>query len=128
MGGELVFEAKFAQEERGYLIKPPKCAEGDVWPFDAIDGTEHGGRGSKINFAPRLINGADTWLQNARGREMCKRPYIYFEATRDIAKGEEILTSYGDDYGYDFMAFESVRAHFCKVTGTDCSAGFDWKP
>lgn len=128
MGGALVFEATVPHDKRGYLIKPPKCAEGDVWPFDAIDGRGTGGLGTKINFAPRVINGVETGLQNVRGREMCRRPYIFFEATRDIPGGAELLTSYGESYDYDFMAFEAVRAHFCRLVAADCDAGFDWKP
>lgn len=128
MGGQPVFEATLPAQQRGYLFKPPACAKADVWPFDALDGVKFGGRGSKINFAPRLINGVATQLQNARGKEMCRRPYVYFEATTDIAKGTEVLTSYGDDYDYDFMSFAPVREHFCKVTGVDCSQRFDWKP
>ncbi len=128
MGGEPVFEATLPAKDRGYLFKPPACAMSDVWPYDALDGRNFGGRGSKINFAPRLINGVETGFQNARGKEMCRRPYIYFEATRDIPKGTEVLTSYGEDYDYDFMAFATVREHFCAAAKVDCSGAFEWKP
>lgn len=128
LGGELVFEARIPRADRGYIFAAPACAKADLWPFDALDARRVGGRGSKINFAPRQLNGADTGFQNARGREMCQRPYIYFEATRDIAEGEEILTSYGPDYDYAFMDFPDVRAHFCKEAGADCSERYGWKP
>ena len=128
MGGRLVFEARVPRAKRGYLFAAPSCARRDLWPFDALDGTVHGGRASKINFAPRRINGRETGFQNARGRTMCRRPYIYFAAERDIARDEEILTSYGPIYDYDFMAFPAVRDHFCRLADLDCSTRFEWEP
>ncbi len=128
MGGRLVFQDRFPREQRGYLFDVPPCARWDLWPYDALDGTVHGGRASKINFAPRVINGRETGLQNARGWTMCRRPYVYFAAERDIGPDEEILTSYGPLYDYDFMAFPAVRDHFCKIIGQDCSARFEWEP
>jgi hypothetical protein len=128
MGGELVFEARFPPEQRGYLFKPPACARGDVWPYDALDGRRRGGRASKVNFAPRTLNGAPTGFQNVIGTELCRRPYVQFTALRDIAPGEELLASYGPDYGYDFMAFPAVREHFCARLALDCTKRFDWEP
>lgn len=128
MGGRLVFHDRFPREKRGYLFDVPPCARRDLWPYDALDGSVHGGRASKINFAPRVINGKETGFQNARGWTMCRRPYVYFAAERDIEAGEEILTSYGPIYDYDFMTFPEVRDHFCKIASLDCSIRFDWEP
>ncbi len=128
MGGRLVRARDVVPPHRGYLFGVPACAASDVWPFDAMDGTQHGGLASKINFAPRTINGRATGLQNARGRTMCRRPYVYFEALRDLEPGEEIFASYGRDYDYDFMQFPEVQAHFCQVTGIDCGQGFTFEP
>lgn len=128
MGGELVFEDKIPRERRGYLFAAPSCALRDLWPYTALDGRRVGGRASRINFAPSRINGIPTNLQNARGRYMCQRPYVYFEAVRDISKDEEILTSYGAIYDYDFMSLPQVQVYFCQVSGIDCSTGFQWEP
>ncbi len=128
MGGELVFDDRIPPQERGYLFAVPACGLKDIWPYTALDGRRAGGRASKINFAPSRINGVAVNLQNARGRYMCRRPYVYFEATRDIARDEEILASYGAIYDYGFMFLPSVRDHFCRVTGIDCHSGFTWEP
>lgn len=128
MGGKLVFHARFPQAERGYLFAAPPCAKWDLWPYDALDGRVHGGHASKINFAPRTLNGRETGFQNARGYTMCRRPYVAFHATRDLAPGEEILTSYGPMYDYDFMDFPAVRDHFCRLLGEDCSTRYTWEP
>jgi hypothetical protein len=126
MGGQLVVE-RFTKE-RGYLFRVPECGRADVWPYDSIDGTVFGGHGSKVNFAPSRINGVETHFQNARGVYVCERPYWVFKATEHIAKGSEILASYGKDYTYDFMEYESVRKHFCDVAKVDCSQGFQFDP
>lgn len=128
LGGQPVFEEGFAKADRGYLFAPPPCATLDVWPFDALDARVVGGRASKINFAPRTLNGLQTQLQNAEGKVVCRRPYVVFEATRNIPRGAEILTSYGADYDYGFMAFPEVQAHFCLVAKIDCAHGFAWEP
>jgi SET domain-containing protein len=128
MGGQLVFYQQIPPDQRGYLFRAPLCAHSDLWPFDAIDGRVHGGRASKINFAPRLINDRETHLQNARGWAMCRRPYVLFTAERDIAVGEEILASYGPHYNYDFMKIPAVQDYFCRQTGIDCSAEFRFEP
>jgi hypothetical protein len=128
MGGELVFESRYPAPQRGYLFKPPACARSDVWPFDALDGRERGGHAAKVNFAPKRINGVDTHFQNVIGREMCRRPYIRYEALRDIGQGEELLADYGPDYDYDFMVLKPVQQHFCARLGIDCSERFEWTP
>jgi len=128
MGGRLVVESRIPRARRGYLFAAPACARRDLWPYDALDGTVHGGRASKINFAPRTINGKETGFQNAKGWTLCRRPYVYFAAEREIAKDEEILTTYGPIYDYDFMAFPAVRDHFCRLAGADCTTRFDWEP
>ncbi len=128
MGSRLVYESRFKPADRGYLFKPPACARADVWPYDTLDGRELGGPASKVNFAPRLINGVETHFQNAVGRETCKRPYVEYHATRVIEPGDEILASYGPDYDYDFMAFPAVRDHFCQELDIDCTEHFVWEP
>lgn len=128
MGGELVFEDKISRERRGYLFAAPSCALRDIWPYTALDGRRAGGHASRINFAPSRINGVPTNLQNARGLYMCRRPYVYFEAVRDIARDEEILASYGAIYDYEFMSQPQVQAYFCRITGIDCRQGFSWEP
>ncbi len=128
MGGRLIFYADTRLGQRGYLFAPPPCARFDVWPFDAVDGTTNGGRAWKVNFAPRRINGVDTQFLNTRGRYVCERPYVVYETTRAVARGEEFLVSYGPDYAYDFMELPEVRDHFCGRLGLDCSTRFEWAP
>jgi hypothetical protein len=128
MGGRLVFHGRVPREKRGYLFAAPSCARWDLWPYDALDGTVHGGRASRINFAPGTINGRETGFQNARGTTMCRRPYVAFRALREIPRDEEILTSYGQIYDYGFMEYPAVQDHFCKKAGVDCTARFDWEP
>jgi hypothetical protein len=127
MGGRLVFR-HLVKGERGYLFMAPPCARTDLWPFDALDGKDVGGRASKANFAPRRINGVATHFQNARGKYTCDRPYVVLEALVDIPRGAEILVSYGPDYDYDFMDVGPVRDHFCARAGVDCSSRFEWEP
>jgi hypothetical protein len=126
MGGQLVVE-RFTKD-RGYIFRVPDCGKADLWPYDAIDGTVYGGHGSKVNFAPSRINGVETHLQNARGVFVCERPYWVFKANQHIAKGTEIYASYGKEYTYDFMEYESVRKYFCDVTKIDCTQGFQFDP
>jgi hypothetical protein len=126
MGGQLVLERRV--KHRGYLFTIPACGAKDLWPYDALDGTTSGGHASKANFAPRRINGVDTNFQNAQGLFVCHRPYVAFQATRDIPKGTEIFIGYGAEYDYDFMQFDSVKAYFCEQAHVDCSAAFTWEP
>ncbi|MCA3014088.1 MAG: hypothetical protein INH41_17035 [Myxococcaceae bacterium] len=128
MGGRLVFYRDYPPRQRGYLVTPPPCARADLWPYDAVDGAQSGGRAWKVNFAPSRINGVDTHFQNARGLSTCERPYVSFETTRAVAKGEEFLVGYGPNYEYDFMALPQVRDHFCGRLGLDCTQRFDWAP
>lgn len=128
MGGRLVHYAETKKGERGYLFTPPPCARADVWPFDAVDGTVNGGRAWKVNFAPSRVNGVETNFQNTRGRYTCERPYVVYETTRAVRRGEEFLVSYGSEYEYDFMAFPAVRDHFCTRLGLDCSQRYEWAP
>ncbi len=126
MGGLLVLQRQV--KHRGYLFAVPACGASDLWPYDALDGTVYGGHASKTNFAPRRINGVETTFQNAQGLFACHRPYVVFQATRDIPKGSEIFISYGVEYDYDFMQFDAVKTYFCETAHVDCSAKFDWEP
>ncbi len=128
MGGRLVFERSVPRGKRGFLYAVPECAEEDIWPWDAVDGSRGGGPGSMINFAPSRINGIPTGFQNVRGVLTCDPPYVVFEAIRDIPAGTELWTSYGPVYGYDFMDVPAVRDFFCDLAGLDCSSRFDWEP
>ncbi|MDX2009262.1 MAG: hypothetical protein SFW67_03680 [Myxococcaceae bacterium] len=128
MGGRLVFYRDSAPGQRGYLFTPPPCARLDVWPFDAVNGEVNGGRAWKVNFAPSRINGVATNFQNTRGRFICERPYVVYETTRAVPKGEEFLVSYGPHYEYDFMERPEVRDHFCGRLGLDCTSRYTWEP
>jgi hypothetical protein len=128
MGGRLVFYRDSAPGRRGYLFTPPPCAKRDVWPFDAVDGEVNGGRAWKVNFAPSRINGVATNFQNTQGRFICERPYVVYETTRRVPKGEEFLVGYGPNYEYDFMARPEVRDHFCGRLDLDCTQQFVWEP
>lgn len=128
LGGEAVFARAYPKDDTGYLVAPNPCAHDDLWPFDTLDARRVGGRGAKINFGPRVLNGVETTFQNAQFLEICRRPYVHSVASRAIKQGAEILTSYGETYDYHFMSFPSVRDHFCRAAGQDCSSRYEWEP
>jgi membrane-associated protease RseP (regulator of RpoE activity) len=128
LGGRLV-ETADPVYAFAYLAALKDCALSKAQPYKYLDSRELGGHVSRINFAPRAINGVATGLQNAQIDQLCQHPYIVFIALRDIEPGEEILTSYGDSYDYDpFMNDAVVQTYFCQEAEIDCSHGFSYDP
>lgn len=126
LGGQLLEEPDFANPS-AYLAGLPDCAFDQMPPYRYLDSKDHGGHVSRANFAPRLINGHETNLQNARIERVCRSPYVLFVATKDIPPGQEIWVSYGPDYYYDgFMSLPEVQEFFCRVTGIDCRHSFEF--
>jgi hypothetical protein len=72
-----------------------ECAWGKSYPYRYLDSKHFGAHVSRINFAPKKIDGIETNFQNAALIQLCEYPFIVFRATRDIAPGEEIWASYG---------------------------------
>jgi SET domain-containing protein len=126
LGGRLA--ASGEPFDHHYSAQLPPCAASAEAPFAYLDARFGGGNGAMINFAPLSVNGVDLGLRNADLVAFCRRPYIGFVASRDIPAGEEIFTSYGSDYEYDFMAFPAVKAFFCARAGVDCSERYEWRP
>lgn len=115
--------------DTAYLVELPACAVVEGRRYGWMDGRGSPAHMARVNFAPRRINGVPTGLPNARIGGVCRRPYIVFVATRDIAPGEEILVSYGPYYGYEaFMGDPRVQKHFCARARIDCSKGFAYDP
>lgn len=106
-----------------YLFLLPECADEPIYAGIAGD-LEH--PISKVNFAPSTVNGHPTHLQNVDFIEQCDEPYEKLFTTRFVHAGEELYTDYGPDYPYDFMAFETVQAHFLEVAGAPAQAEFTW--
>lgn len=127
-GGRLLLE-KQVPKDTAYLVRLPECARLDGQRYYWLDGKAASAHVTRVNFAPRTVNGVETRLQNAQISAVCRRPFIVFVASRDIAPGEEILTSYGGSYDYDpFMKRKAVQRHFCDRLKIDCSRGFTFKP
>jgi len=123
LGGQLITELNSSQ----YVAWLPECGQVRMRPYKFIDSKEHGGHVSRINFAPRVINGTPTNFQNSMLQRVCYSPWIVFVALRDIEPGEEIWTSYGPDYNYEtFMGAPEIKAFFCGKLGIDCSAKFKY--
>jgi SET domain-containing protein len=126
LGGQLLEEPDLANPS-AYLAGLPDCAFDQMPPYRYLDSKDYGGNVSRANFAPRLINGRETNLQNARIERVCRSPYVLFVATKDISPGQEIWLSYGPDYYYDgFMSLTEVQEFFCRLTGIDCRQGFEF--
>jgi len=53
-------------------------------PYVYLDAKDNGANVSRINFAPKKINGVDTNFQNSAIRRLCQPPYFEFYALRDI--------------------------------------------
>lgn len=124
LGGRLVSDDDESQGNH-YIASIPECAWEKTHPYKYIDSKEHGGHVSRINFAPREINGTETDLQNAAIKQICEYPYFIYVAVRDIEPGEEIWSSYGPDYEYDnFMNIPEVRDFFCDLVKLDCRVRF----
>lgn len=125
LGGKLVTDS---YADNGYLAAIPECAWKRTRPFKRMDAEVNGGNVSRINFAPSKINGQETNFQNAEIDQICKPPYVIFQATRDIEPGEEIYAGYGPDYDYEkFMKYPAVRDYFCGLRRIDCSKSFKYE-
>lgn len=126
LGGRLLAEPD-PKNGSEYLAGLPECALARVKPYIYIDSKFLGGHVSRINFAPRLINGKETGFQNSRIERVCESPYVIWTATQDIEPGTEIWSSYGPDYNYDrFMDIPEVRDFFCGRAGIDCRDKFEY--
>jgi SET domain-containing protein len=115
-------------KDSSYVVLLEPCAQETLAPYRYVDGSEHGGQVTRINFAPSVINGVDTGFQNAAIDTICEPPYVVFRAIADIPAGAEIFSSYGQKYHYDFMAFPQVQGWFCQAAKVDCSQGFTFEP
>jgi SET domain-containing protein len=111
-----------------YMASIPRCAWEETQPYRYLDSKHFGAHVSRINFAPKAINGVETRFQNSALVQLCEYPYVIFRALRDIAPGEEIWTSYGPNYDYSFMASAEVRDFFCGLVKMDCSEGYAFEP
>ena len=127
LGGQLLEELD-VENPSAYVAGLPDCAFEKVPPFKYIDSKDHGGNVSRINFAPRTINGRETRFQNAKIERVCHSPFVLFVAIRDIAPGTEIWSSYGPDYNYErFMHAAEVRDFFCGLMGMDCRQSYEFE-
>ena len=111
-----------------YMAAIPECAWEETQPYRYLDSKHFGAHVSRINFAPKTINGIDTKFQNSVLVQLCNYPYIVFKAVKDIEPGEEIWSSYGPHYDYSFMAVREVRDFFCGLLKTDCEDGYTFEP
>ena len=112
-----------------YLASIPECAWEETKPYKYLDSKYFGAHVSRINFAPKTINGVETGFQNAALRQLCNYPYVIFVALRDIEPGKEIWASYGPYYHYDqFMYEPAVREFFCQQAKIDCRENYSFEP
>ena len=112
-----------------YLASIPECAWEETKPYKYLDAKHFGAHVSRINFAPKTINGIEAGLQNAALRQLCNYPYVIFVALRDIEVGTEIWSSYGPYYPYDqFMYEPAVREFFCNQAKIDCREEYSFEP
>ena len=126
LGGQLVSDDNYP-EDSFYIAAIPECAWEKTHPYKYIDSKEHGANVSRINFAPREINGVKTGFQNAAIRQLCEAPYFIFVAVKDIETGAEIWSSYGDDYDYEsFMKLPEIRDFFCGLSKINCLEEFTY--
>jgi hypothetical protein len=126
LGGRFVSDYDYPKGNH-YIASIPECAWEKTHPYKQIDSKDYGGNVSRINFAPREINGIETNLQNAAIKQLCEDPYFIFVALKDIEAGAEIWSSYGPYYDYDkFMLVPEVRDFFCGLIKLDCSDEFDY--
>jgi len=125
LGGRLLAEFPQGNPYVGALIE---CAQKEAQPYRFIDSKDHGANVSRINFAPRKINGIETHFQNAGIKRLCKTPYFEFVALQEIAAGAEIWSSYGEKYDYErFMRIPEVRDFFCGLLKTDCRKKYTYE-
>ena len=112
-----------------YLASIPECAWEETKPYKYLDSKYFGAHVSRINFAPKTINGVETGFQNAALRQLCNYPYVIFVALRDLEPGKEIWASYGPYYHYDqFMYEPAVREFFCQQAKIDCRERYSFEP
>lgn len=112
-----------------YVASIPECAWEETKPYKYLDSKHFGAHVSRINFAPKTINGIDTGFQNSALRQMCNYPYVIFVALRDIAPGEELWSSYGPHYHYDAFMYEpAVKEFFCARAKIDCRENYSFEP
>jgi hypothetical protein len=125
-GGRLVSDADCPTDE-SYVVILDDCAVGKIKPYLYVDGKGSDSHVTRANFAPSSINGAETHFQNASIDTLCDYPFVRYVATRDIEVGEEIWTSYGEEYDYDrFMQDREVQRFFCARSKVDCSTAFKY--
>jgi hypothetical protein len=128
LGGQLIPEEEYPAGNY-YLASIPECAWEETQPYKYLDARHFGANVSRINFAPKTINGTDTNFQNAAIHQLCNYPYVIFVALRDIKAGEEIWASYGPYYSYDkFMYLPEVRDYFCGLLKIDCREEYSFEP
>lgn len=121
LGGRLLTEEEYPTGNHHYVASIAECAWKESQPYKYLDSKDHGAHVSRINFAPSEINGIETHFQNAKTKQLCKRPYFVFVAVRDIEPGQEIWSTYGPNYEYDrFMKAPQVRDFFCGRLKIDC--------
>jgi hypothetical protein len=109
--------------EAAYLFEIPICAETQ---HDSIAGNPNH-YVSKANYAPSMINGTSTGLQNVGFETFCGEPYVRLFATRDIRAGEELYADYGEVYDYGFMESPEVRRFFVEAAGVEARTEFDFE-
>ncbi|HET9917884.1 MAG TPA: SET domain-containing protein [Candidatus Binatia bacterium] len=127
LGGRLL-PADNYPEGNHYIAALLECAHKQAHPYVYLDAKDNGANVSRINFAPKKINGVDTNFQNAAIRRLCQPPYFEFYALRDIRAGEEIWSSYGPNYDYDrFMHAPDVKDFFCRRAKLDCRTKYSYE-
>jgi SET domain-containing protein len=127
LGGQLRTEEDYPQGN-SYLASIPECAWQETHPYRYLDGKHFGANVSRINFAPKKINGVETKFQNSALVQLCEYPYVVFLALRDIEPGEEIWASYGPHFDYSFMAESEVRNFFCSLLRIECGEEYTFEP
>lgn len=127
LGGQLRTEEDYPAANY-YMASIPECAWDETRPYRYLDSKHFGAHVSRINFAPKKIDGVETKFQNAALIQLCEYPYIIFRATRDIAAGEEIWASYGPHYDYSFMAIKEVKEFFCSLAKVACGEEYSFEP
>jgi SET domain-containing protein len=127
LGGQLRTEEDYPAGNY-YLASIPQCAWEETQPYRYLDSKDFGTNVSRINFAPKSLNGVETKFQNSALIQLCNYPYIVFTALRDIEPGEEIWASYGPHYDYSFMAAKEVRGFFCALAKIECGEEYAFEP
>ena len=61
-----------------YMAFIPECAWEETHPYRYLDSKHFGANVSRINFAPKTINGIDTKFQNSVLVQLCSYPYVVF--------------------------------------------------